>query len=170
MRKDNNDITQQFIDLYESLSDAIFRHCAFRLSSRERAVDIMQDTFTKAWDYIQSGKDVKNPTALIYRIANNLIIDEYRKKKSLSLDNLQEEGFDVVGKDEKDIIQDVEIGQVKQAIEKVEDKYRQIIVLRFINGLSLTEIAEVTRQSENTVSVQLNRAVKMLKDVLRIKK
>ncbi len=163
MRKDNTDIEQQFIALYDSLSDAIFRHCAFRLSNRERALELMQDTFTKAWDYLQQGKEVENPTALIYRIANNLIIDEYRKKKSVSLDDLQEEGFDVASRDDETIVQNVELREVRQAIAQIPEKYQEIIILRFINGLSPKEIAEITKQTENAVSVQINRAIKMLK-------
>lgn len=171
MRKDNTDIEQQFIALYDSLSDAIFRHCAFRLSNRERALDLMQETFTKAWDYIQSdksGKDIQNPNALVYRIANNLIIDEYRKKKSVSLDSLHEEGFDVASHDELTTLQNAEFSQVKSAIAALPEKYRQIVTLRFINDFSITEIAEVTKQTENAVSVQINRAIKMLKDTLNI--
>ncbi len=168
MRKDNTDIEQQFIALYDSLSDAIFRHCAFRLSNRERALDLMQETFTKAWDYIQQGKDIENPKALIYRIANNLIIDEYRKKKSVSLDDLQEDGFDVASHDEVSIIEHSEIEQVRKAIDAISPKYRQVVVMRFVDGLSPKEIGILTKQSENAVSVQLNRAIKMLKDILKL--
>ncbi len=168
MRKDNTDIEQQFIALYDSLSDAIFRHCAFRLSNREKALDIMQETFTKAWDYIQSGKHVENPKALIYRIANNLVIDEYRKKKSVSLDDLQETGFDVANHDQEGIIQAVEIENIHKAIATIPEKYRQVVVMRFIDGLSPKEIGVLTKQSENAVSVQLNRSIKMLKDILKI--
>lgn len=168
MRKEQKDIEQQFIALYDSLSDALFKHCAFRLSNRERALELMQETFTKAWDYIQSGKDIQNPTALLYRIANNLIIDEYRKKKSLSLEDLQEDGFDVVGDTEQIIFQDAEVQQVTQAIKAIPEKYQQIVTLRFVDGLSPKEIAAATRQSENAVSVQLNRAVRMLKKALNI--
>jgi RNA polymerase sigma-70 factor (ECF subfamily) len=127
----------------------------------------MQETFLKAWEYVQSGQEVKNQKAFIYHIANNLIIDEYRKKKSLSLDDLQEQGFDVANHDERDIVTNVEISQVKKALTQLPEKYRQVVVMRYIDGLSLTEIASTTGQSENAVSVQLNRAVKMLQNIIR---
>ena len=50
----------------------------------------MQDTFCKSWDYIQKGGEVRNYKPFLYRILNNLIIDEYRKKKSVSLDEILE--------------------------------------------------------------------------------
>jgi DNA-directed RNA polymerase specialized sigma24 family protein len=78
---DKEETKQAFIALYDSLSSAIFRHCFFRLSSRERALEISQEAFLKVWEYFSRGTDIKNPTALVYRVVNNLIIDEYRRKK-----------------------------------------------------------------------------------------
>ena len=157
-----------FIESYDSLSPAIFRHIFFRISNRERALDLMQETFLKAWEYVQSGKEVKNLNALVYRIANNLIIDEYRRKKSLSLDDLQEQGFDVANNDQAEILKDFEITEVRSAVEKIPEKYREIVVLRFIDGLTPKEIAAITEQSENAVSVQINRSIKMLQKILHI--
>ena len=90
----NTEIMEQFTKAYDELSDAIFRHCWFRIGDRERAKDLMQETFTKSWQYISRGEKVDNLKAFLYRVANNLIIDEYRKKKELSLDNLMVEGFE----------------------------------------------------------------------------
>ena len=81
----NTEIMEAFTKAYDELSDAIFRHCWFRIGDRERAKDLMQETFTKSWQYISRGEKVDNLKAFLYRVANNLIIDEYRKKKELSL-------------------------------------------------------------------------------------
>ena len=73
-----------FLEAFESYSDALFRHASFRISDRERAYDLTQDTFLKAWDYLAGGGTVKQYKSFLYRILHNLIIDEYRKKKSSS--------------------------------------------------------------------------------------
>src|SRR3989338_5881146 len=90
----NTDIMEQFEKAYDELSDAIFRHCWFKIGDREKAKDLMQETFTKSWQYIAQGTSVNNLRPFLYRVANNLIIDEYRKKKELSLDGLMAEGFE----------------------------------------------------------------------------
>jgi len=165
---DKEETKQAFIALYDSLSSAIFRHCFFRLSSRERALEISQETFLKVWEYFDQGTDIKNPTALVYRVANNLIIDEYRRRKTVSLDMMQESGFDVDDGDEGKMFERMEIDKVRVAISKIPEKYRQVITLRFVEGLSPGEIGAIVNRTENSVSVQLNRAIKMLQDILHI--
>lgn len=165
---DKEETKQAFIALYDSLSSAIFRHCFFRLSSRERALEISQEAFLKIWEYFDRGTDIKNPTALVYRVANNLIIDEYRRKKMVSLDMMQEAGFDIDDGDDGKMIESLEIDKVRMAIGKIPEKYRQVITLRFVEGFSPAEIGTIVNRTENSVSVQLNRAIKMLQDILHI--
>jgi RNA polymerase sigma-70 factor, ECF subfamily len=165
---DKEETKQAFIALYDSLSSAIFRHCFFRLSSRERALEISQEAFLKVWEYFDKGTDIKNPTALVYRVANNLIIDEYRRKKMVSLDLMQEAGFDIDDGDDGKILEGLEIDKVRIAISQIPEKYRQVITLRFVEGFSPAEIGAIVNRSENLVSVQLNRAIKMLQEILHI--
>lgn len=165
---DKEETKQAFITLYDSLSSAIFRHCFFRLSSRERALEISQEAFLKVWEYFDRGTDIKNPTALVYRVTNNLIIDEYRRKKMVSLDLMQESGFDVDDGEGGELLERIEIDKIRIAISQLPEKYRQVITLRFIEGLSPSEIGAIVNRTENSVSVQLNRAIKMLQEILHI--
>ena len=165
---DKEEQKQAFIALYDSLSSAIFRHCFFRLSSRERALEISQEAFLKVWEYFDRGTDIKNPTALVYRVANNLIIDEYRRKKTVSLEMMQEGGFDVEDGGEEKRMDAMEIDKIRMAIKKIPEKYQQVITLRFVEGLSPSEIGAIVNRTENSVSVQLNRAIKMLQEVLHL--
>ena len=79
---------KDFLDAFEKYADALFRHAHFRLSDRERAYDLTQETYLKAWDYVASGGVVRHYKSFLYRILHNLIIDEYRKKRGASLDEL----------------------------------------------------------------------------------
>src|SRR3954465_6401952 len=81
-----------FLEAFDQYADALFRHACLRLSDRERARDATQDTFIKAWDYLVHGNEVREWKSFLYRVLNNLIIDEYRKTRELSLDALVEEG------------------------------------------------------------------------------
>jgi len=167
MAKEN----EAFMEAYEQYSDALFRHCFFRLSDRERALEIAQETFTRTWDYLQQGKKIERMKPFLFRVAGNLIIEEYRKKKSFSLDefldaeNHDESMVDALHDDgEWDRIADAfDAARATEALKELPEGYREVLVLRFIDGLSPKEIAEHLEERENTVSVRLHRALAELR-------
>ncbi|HVW66112.1 MAG TPA: RNA polymerase sigma factor [Candidatus Peribacteraceae bacterium] len=159
-------VEQEFLTAYDQYADAIFRHCYFRVFDRERGKDLMQEVFMRAWEYLCKGEKVLNMRAFLYRIANNLIVDESRKRKETSLEKLQEEGFDP-GKDETPRMHSrIEHSRVIKKLGGLDDHYRDIIIMRYINDLSPSEIAEVTGESANTVSVRIYRGLKQLRSLL----
>jgi len=160
------DKSKQFLADYDSFSEAIFRHCFFRVSDREKARDLMQDTFMKAWQQVTAGADIKNMRAFLYRVANNLIIDEYRKKKAYSLDKMQEDGFELASQDHLKIEQIVEGREALEMLEQLDDKYKEVIIMRYIDDLSPQEIAEVVGESENLVSVRIHRGLVRLRELV----
>ncbi len=161
----NNKHEQAFLEAYDAFADAIFRHCYFRVSDRERAKDLMQETFTRAWQHLKGGEDVTNIKAYLYQIANNLIVDYYRKKKDLSLDIMQEEGFDP-GFDDREHLENFIAGsEAKELLGQLDDSHREVIVMRYIDDLSVTEIANTIGVSQNVVSVRLYRALKKLRNL-----
>lgn len=141
--------SEKFLQAYDAYGDAIFRHCYFRLSDREKAMDLTQETFTRAWDYIAQGKEVENWKPFLYRIASNLIIEEYRKRKVASLDAMLEEeaaGERVIVELRDDesaerLIDRLDGVQALKAMSKLPDHYREVLTLRFVDGLSPKEIA-----------------------------
>src|SRR3954465_13426122 len=147
--------TDEFIALYDEMADQLFRHCFFKVSNRELALDLVQETFARTWEYIASGKEVSNIKGFLFKVANNLIIDEYRKKKVVSLETLQEQsGFDAPTQDHKKTIFNVEVDTVLTHIKKLDDKYREVILMRYVNDYSPKEIAQILGESENAVSVR----------------
>jgi RNA polymerase sigma-70 factor (ECF subfamily) len=159
-----NATEQEFIKVYDQFADAIFRHCVFRVSDREKAKDIAQGTFVRLWDYMSQGKEIENTRAFLYRIANNLVIDEYRKKKNDSLDRMRdEEGFDIGFESMKDIETKDEYERAQALLECLPDKHREALVMRHIDGLSVKDIAHLIHESENVVSVRIHRAIEKLK-------
>lgn len=155
----------QFLRAYDEYAQAIFRHCYFRVFNRERAKELMQETFLRTWKYIGKGQKIDNLKAFLYRTANNLIIDESRKKKESSLDKLEEEGFEpaLEGSEPQDFL---ELKRVLKALDKVDPKYRDVVSLRYLDDLSVKEIAQLINETENNVSVRLHRALQKLKESL----
>lgn len=170
MRITLDNAEQIFAAAYEKYADAIFRHCYFRVFDQDRGKELMQECFMKTWEYLTRGKEIDNVQAFLYRTANNLIIDEVRrskKRKVESLETLQEEGFDV-GTDEDSEAMKSKIGEERiiAILQQVEHPYREVLIMRFIDGLQPVEIAELLRESANAVSVRINRGVKKLRSLL----
>jgi len=162
----NRSVEDVFLSAYDQYSDAIFRHCYFRVFDRERGKDLMQEVFLRAWEYLARGEDVQNMRAFLYRIANNLIVDESRKKKETSLERLQEEGFDP-GKDDTDQWKSrLDRERILASLQHLDQGYRDILIMRYVNDLSPSEIAEMTGESANTISVRIYRGLKQLRTKL----
>jgi len=152
---------------YESYADAIFRHCYFRIFDRERGRELMQETFLRTWGYLSNGGTIDNMRAFLYRVANNLIIDDVRKKKELSLDALNEQGFDPPGDDESSVVQRLKDQQILQILKKLPAESRELIIMRHIDGLKPQDISDLLGLAPNTVSVRIHRAMKDLKAILK---
>lgn len=161
------DFEKQFLDVYKQNTDAIFRYCLLRVSDRELAKDITQDTFMKVWQYAAKGEKIVNLRAFLFTTARNLIIDHYRRKRPASLDNLMEQGFDV-GIDTSQSLMDKLDGEGALALlGSVPEKYRDAIYLQYVEGLSVKEIAQITSETENNISVRIHRGLQKLRSVLR---
>lgn len=169
MEADPRQHEKPFLEAYETWGDAIFRYCLFQTSRRDVALDLTQDTFMKAWEYVETGKTVDNMRAFLYRIAGNLVIDYRRKKKSDSLDSMMESGFDV-GFDERGQIERLLDGkQVLALVNTIPEIYRDVLIMRYVDDLSVKEIAEITGETENNISVRIHRGLDKMKDILEEK-
>lgn len=159
---------EQFAKAYDQHADAIFRHCCLRVRDRELAKDLTQETFMKAWKYYSEGEGekIENLKALLYKIATNLIIDHSRRpssKQSASLEDLVEAGFEP-GEDRSDKLKDeLDAKDALKILDNIKEDYREVLILRYFNDLSLKQTAEALQISENLVSVRLNRALQELK-------
>jgi len=167
-------LKRKFTEIYNQESDAIFRFCLIRVSDREKALDLTQETFTKLWNHMIAKKEITNQKAFLFTIARNQIIDWYKKTKSISLESLgDEEGNPLEVEDEKSfkrIELNADINRALLLIESLSPQYREVVYLRFVEGFTPKEIAEVLGLSSNAVSIRLTRGVEALRKLLGIKK
>ena len=158
---------QEFLSVYEGYSDAVFRFCYLRLFERELAKDFMQQAFLKTWEYLSTGKQVDNLKAFVFKVARNLIIDYKRvKKESLSVESLVEEGYEVV-KLEMDWNLKIDLQKLKSLLNELDDLHSEVLNLRYIEGFGPKEIALIVGESENVVSVRINRGLKKMKELVK---
>lgn len=137
----------------------------FKVNNREIGQDLVQDTFMKTWNYLVKGGKIDAMKSFLYHVLNNLIVDEYRrrKNKSSSLDVLLDAGFEP-GVDESEQLMNIFDG--KSAIILIKDlpkMYHAVMSMRFEKGLSLKEISVIIGKTENTVAVQVHRGLAKLR-------
>lgn len=163
-----------FSRLYDVYVKPIYRFVYFKVNSREEAEDLTSETFLKAWDYISkpdNSNKIRNIKAFLYQIANNLVIDFYRKKAlvPLSLDSMGENNDALESRDlthfEK-IEKDDEISGLKKAFKKIPENYTSVIIWYYLEDFKIAEIAQILEKSEGTVRVLIHRALKSLKKEL----
>lgn len=174
-RKKNNDIVEsqeeRFLKAFEEYNEALFRHATIRISNRERAIDVVHDTFTKVWSYVRSGHEIDSYRSFLYKVLNNLIIDEYRKHKEVSLDALLEaEGVDegsfadLSESTVEALAATIDGRKAFELLKDLPEGYREVMIFRFVDGLGPKEIGELIEESENVVSVRIHRALKLLRN------
>ncbi len=164
---------ERFLKAFDEYADALFRHSMYRLSDHERAIEIVHDTFTKVWSYIRGGHVIDSYKPFLYKVMNNLIIDEYRRRKELSLDALlSEEGTDEGSFQElhegglEELTFSLDAQKASLLIGELPLVYREVLTLRFVDGLGPKEISVLIEETENVVSVRIHRALKMLKEMI----
>lgn len=160
---------KEFTQAYEQFRDAIFRHCYFRVSSRELAVDLMQQTFLRAWQSMVKGEKIENIRAFLYRIANNLVIDETRKhaiRHVSSLDTLEAIGREPGHDPRTQLHTQIEGARIRPYLDQLDADDRDLLILRYIDDLSPKEIGSILQETPNVISVRLNRALKKFRSLL----
>ncbi len=159
----------EFTHLYDQYADSIYRYGFFRLSQdKALAEDLVQETFTKTWTAISNGTKITNGKTFLFTVAHNLIIDIYRKKKMSSLDNLIDSGFNPESTEDLDPEKKAEISEVLKYVNRLPDNYKQVLILRFVEDLGPQEIAQIIGESENNVSVRINRGLSKLKEIMNL--
>jgi len=154
--KEKKNNQKNFEKLFQEHSDVIYRLCLYKTSNESVARDLTQETFLRLWKTISSGKGIDKPKQYIFQIARNLIIDYYKSDKAVSLDSLRAEGFDLKTEE----ISPESMGDVallKKAIESLDQEFREVIYMRFVEEMKVKEIAEMLNISENLVSVRISR-------------
>lgn len=160
--------SESFGKIYDLLVGKIYRFVYFKIGKKEEAEDLTENIFLKAWENLKSFQDEGLPfEAWIYRIARNLIIDNYRtQKKSVQLDAVMElEDNSLSPLDYTELRLNYE--SALKALEKLSDSYKEIIILKFIEEKTNEEISNILQKPISHIRVLQNRAIKKLREVLK---
>ncbi|MGE7763445.1 RNA polymerase sigma factor SigW [Peribacillus sp. NPDC097895] len=166
-----------FGEIVEIYKDKVFQICFRMLGNRQEAEDLAQEAFVRAFVNIRSFNIQMKFSTWLYRIATNLCIDRLRKKKPdyyLDADVAGTDGLNLYSQIASDMakpeeeVESLELQETIQAeIMKLPEKYRSVIVLKYIEELSLKEISEILDLPVGTVKTRIHRGREALRKQLR---
>lgn len=166
-----------FAQLVEMHQSKVYSLTLRLTNSVDDALELTQETFFNAWRGLPNFHGESRFSTWLYRLATNVTIDFLRKEKrrralnAVSISDDEEEGrimdipdhrFTPQGEAERKELQEM----VRQGLRQLSDDHRQVLVLRELNGLSYSEIAQILQVEEGTVKSRIARARMALKKVL----
>lgn len=158
-----------FGSLYDHYQPHIYRFVLLKVSRREEAEDLTHQVFVSAFENIRTYENLGFPfSTWLYQIARNKVIDHYRaKKQEIDFEEADPEIF--ASSDMNDLTVDakMELERAMKAIRKLKPEYQDVVIMRFIEELSLKETAEAIGKSEGAVKLLQHRAIKELKELLK---
>ena len=162
-----------FTEVYDANVKDIHRFVYFKIGSKEEANDLTSMIFLKTWNHIQNNtlEDAKTLRALLYKVARNTIIDYYREqgsRKSISIDD-EKNQIEIIADFDNNhdrLDQEKNLKLIRSKLPLLKEEYREVIIMRFINDLTLEEIADVTKKSRGNIRVLIHRALKTLKELI----
>lgn len=138
-------------------------HAFFKVNDHAVSEDLVQDTFMKTWKYLAQGGKIEVMKAFLYHVLNHLIVDQYRKRKTSSLDTLAEKGFEPSAGDHTRLFNQMDGKAAVLLISQLPLTYQKVLRMRYVQELSLGEISLITGQTRNAIAVQMHRGLAKLK-------
>ena len=173
---------EQFSNIYDQYIEKIYRFVYLKVDSREIAEDLTSRVFLKGWeaynkknqkpktkDQKDEQKEILNPGAFLYRIANNVVIDHYREKgrtKIVSVENVPHAADPGVGPYDMAILSS-DVNIVKTAMQKLKKDYQDVIVWHYLDEMPIADMAKIMNKPEGTIRVMLHRGLKELKGIIQ---
>ena len=157
-----------FGTLYDRYQAMIYRFILVKVGRREEAEDITHQVFLSAWTNVRKYKHRGHPfSSWLYQIARNQVIDHYRAKKGeISLEKMDPEYFIAPASAQFDLAMKLDIEKVRVAIQELKPDYQDVIIMRFIEDISVKETATILKKSEGAVKLIQHRAINELKKML----
>jgi RNA polymerase sigma-70 factor (ECF subfamily) len=140
-------------------------YASFKVNNYALSEELVQDTFIKTWPYLVKGGEILKMKAFLYHVLNGLIIDEYRKRKVSSLDVLIENGYEPAFEEEAKVADAFDGKIAVSLIAQLPKAYQKVMRMRYVQELSLAEMAVITGKSKNTMAVHAHRGLEKLKEL-----
>ncbi len=153
--------------LYDHYQPQIYRFLFLKVAGREEAEDLTHQVFLNAWLGIPRYKHRGFPfSSWLYQIARNQVVDHYRaRREAVSLEGIDPEAF-ADRFSEEDLDKNLEVERAIGTIRSLKQEYQDVLILRFVEDLSVKEVASMMDKSEGAIKLLQHRALKILREKL----
>lgn len=156
------DTKKGFSNIYDQYVTKIYRFVYLKVGSPETAEDLASEVFMRAWEVYKTGK-IRNISAFLYQIARNVVADFYRKKGRVQVVSTEDTVIASSESLEEQASLKLDIENIKRVLKELSDDHQDLIIWRYIDELSVSEIAKITGKTEPNVRVGVHRALQALK-------
>ena len=167
------DFRRKFSVFYDKHIDEVYRFVFLKVGSREVAEDITSHVFAKGWDRFRTSSDpsgkgtsnkIRNFRAYLYQIARAEVANHYRDKskfRTISTDDVRIAASLPTMEENQQLQSD--LIDVMRCLAQLREAYQNVIIWRYLDGLSIKEIAQIVDRPRGTVRVMIHRALKELR-------
>lgn len=158
--------TDGFSKLYDHYFQPLYNHIYYKTINQELTEDVISDTFFKAFDKISSFRiDAESSfRSRLYTIANNILLDSYKKKDSDRLDesiDYEDTSQNLTKEENTRYISE----QIMRQLDTLWEKKRELIIMRIRDGLSYEEIADITGRTPVALRKEFSHTMWQLREV-----
>jgi RNA polymerase sigma-70 factor, ECF subfamily len=162
---------KKFEKIYRKYSNKVFNYFWYRTGhNKDIAEDLMQETFVRAYTHLPkfTNRGYSYLTYL-FTIAHNILVDYYRKPKTVPLDSLEAMPEEILQDFKEEAERGYDAESLWKLIQTLSPKERDLVLMRYWNDMSIKEIATVLGSTENAVKLALSRLRKRLKEHPHVK-
>ena len=154
-------------EIYDHYRGSIFRYLYYRVGDQQTAEDLTSEVFLRMIEKISYYQDQRTSfQAWLFQIARNLSIDYYRKRKTQTNIALEEDFPGTVEEPLELVDRELTSEKLTRALRKLSDNQRDVIVLRFVVGMPIGEVAETLHKTEDSIKGLQRRALLTLREIL----
>lgn len=156
-------------EIYDRYEERIFAYIYRRIGDPTLAEDLTAQVFLKMLEAIRKEKAWNSSfSGWLYRIAHNLVIDQYRKRGRATYMSI-DDAPDLVTKEEgpaQTAERQFDADNLRKAIDRLTEEQASVVSLRFLEGYSITEVATLLEKTEGAIKALQYRAVSNLRRLL----
>ena len=153
--------------LYEHYHLRVYRYLYYRVGNKQTAEDLTSEVFLRMLRFIGGFHPPSSSfQAWLFQIARNLANDHFRKTESRGHAQLEEEMTTTVADMDKELDRNLTSEGLLQALTKLTEEQRDVIVLRFVSGLPIAEVAQSLNKSEDAIKGLQRRGLVALREIL----
>ncbi|MFH0890814.1 MAG: sigma-70 family RNA polymerase sigma factor [Candidatus Liptonbacteria bacterium] len=156
--------------LYDHYQPSIYRFIVLKVSRREEAEDLTHQVFLNAWQNIDKYRNLGFPfSSWLYHIARNLVIDHYRtRREHINVEDVENELVSELAQlPDATTELKMEMEKARRAITRLKPIHQDVLIMRFVEELSIKEVADAIKKSEGAVKLLQHRAMEQLKKLMK---